>query len=88
MRAMVCNLFILVFDKQFEYCIHLPPHSKLIWSSHSGKKGLLVTNGAANLLFTPRLHADKGDLESLILVDRNLRWVILFCHQIEQQEIL
>ena len=33
----------MFFDKQFEYCIHLPPHSKLIWSSHSGKKGLLVT---------------------------------------------
>jgi hypothetical protein len=35
-------------------------------------------HGAANLLFTPRLHADKGNLESLNLVDRNLRWVMLF----------
>jgi hypothetical protein len=44
-------------------------------------------HGAANLLFTPRLHADKVNLESLILVDRNLRWVILFSHQIVQQKM-
>ena len=87
MRVVAYDLFILFFDSQFEYQVQPPNPQQADLELSQRQERPHFDHGGANLLFTPRLHADKGELENLILVDRNLRWVILFCHPIEQQEM-